>query len=811
MSITVDGRPVEARPGELVIAAAQRYGVYIPRFCYHERMAPVGMCRQCLVEIDTGRGPALQVSCMAPVAEGMVVHTASDQVRKAQEGVLEFLLINHPLDCPVCDKGGECPLQDHTMSHGPGESRFVEEKRHYEKPIPISELVHLDRERCILCDRCTRFADTVAGDPLISFVSRGNNTQVLTFPDQPFRSYFSGNTVQICPVGALLATPYRFKARPWDLEQAESTCTSCSVGCRVAVQSSRNQLVRKQGIDSDPVNWGWLCDRGRFDYEALNSDDRLRVPLVRRGDQLVEASWAQALDAAAFAISQAVEQHGPGSVALLGGARGTNEDAYAWAKLAKGVIGTDSVDAQLADGLPPDLIDGLPPATIDEVCAARTVILLGPDLKEELPVLYLRVRDAAERRTTRLLELAPRTTGLTPYTWKSWRYRPGEQGDLVRRLTSGDDGEEITRQLATGPVAVVLGRANLAESDAYTVDAALALHTSLPGARFLTVPRRGNVRGALDAGLAPGRAPGRARLDDAAGLGDLWASRPADAGRNATAILQAAAAGQIACLVLLGSDPVSDFPDRDLARRAIAGAGAVVAVDTYLSESNRRADVVLAAAGWAEKPGTTTNLEGRVTTVAHQVTPVGSARADWILAADLAFRLGADLGIESPADALAELAKVGPSHAGITADELRTRRDGILAESGSVGLPAPAPPPSLPQQGGYSLRLVTSRRLYDDAALVRHSPHLAPLAPGARLFLHPTDFERLGVAAGTEVRVKNGPRSMALAAHPDPGVVRGTAWVPFNQPDAPVAELIDITAPVTDVQVDTLASPTEGA
>ena len=242
------------------------------------------MCRMCLVEVDSGRGPQLTPSCMVTVAPDMKVDTESATTKRAQEGILELLLANHPLDCPVCDKGGECPLQDQAFSHGPGESRYVEEKRHFEKPIPISDLVLLDRERCILCDRCTRFADEVAGDPLISFTQRGNQTQVMTFPDEPFASYFSGNTVQICPVGALTATPYRFKARPWDLEQVESTCTTCSVGCRIVVQSSRDQLVRYLGVDSDPVNWGWLCDRGRFNFEArqLRRPPR-RAARARRG------------------------------------------------------------------------------------------------------------------------------------------------------------------------------------------------------------------------------------------------------------------------------------------------------------------------------------------------------------------------------------------------------------------------------------------------------------------------------------------------------------------------------------------------
>ncbi len=274
VTLSIDGKEINAKGGELLIEAAEKAGVFIPRFCYHNRLPQVGMCRMCLVEVKGPRGFSLQPSCYLPVSEAMEVITQSEKVKKAQDGILEFLLINHPLDCPTCDKGGECPLQDQTLTYGPGESRFAEEKRHWEKPIAISELVFLDRERCIQCDRCTRFADVVAGDALIEFIGRGDHTEVNVFPDRPFSSYFSGNTVQICPVGALTATPYRFKARPWDLSQVESSCMACSMGCRIMVQSSQNGLTRYLGLDSDSVNHGWLCDKGRFGFEAVNSADR---------------------------------------------------------------------------------------------------------------------------------------------------------------------------------------------------------------------------------------------------------------------------------------------------------------------------------------------------------------------------------------------------------------------------------------------------------------------------------------------------------------------------------------------------------
>ncbi len=619
--MTINGRAITARKGELVIAAAQRHDIYIPRFCWHERMSPVGMCRMCLVDIDTGRGPMLQPSCMVTVAPDMKVETESPAAKLAQEGVIELLLANHPLDCPVCDKGGECPLQDQAYSHGPGESRYVEEKRHFEKPIPISDLVLLDRERCILCDRCTRFADEVAGDALIHFTQRGNETQVMTFPDLPFSSYFSGNTVQICPVGALTATPYRFKARPWDLAESETTCTTCSVGCRMTVQSSRDNLVRHLGVDNDAVSWGWLCDRGRFNFEAVNSTERVdRAARSQRrsgpgGAQesrsFSETSWTVALAAVAKALRTTIDAGRAKRIALLGGARGTNEDAFAWAQLAD-AIGIEHRDAQLGDGLPAELLD-LPRATIDSTAAAPTVILLGPDLKEELPVLHLRLRDSAVRKQSRLIELGPVATGLTQLAWRSLRIESGGAAAAAAALSD----PLVVDQLRLGPVVIVAGRANLAESTQSAAATVRAVYDAVaavqPDVTVLPALRRGNVVGALQLGL-----------------------RPRPGGLDAAGILAAAAGGEIDILVLLGADPLADFPDAELAKQAIDRAGVVVALDAFLTESAALADVVLPASMFAEKSGTTTNLEGRVTTVAERVTPAGTSRADWMVAAELA-------------------------------------------------------------------------------------------------------------------------------------------------------------------------------
>jgi NADH-quinone oxidoreductase subunit G len=942
ISIILDGRTVAARPGEMLIAAAERAGTYIPRFCYHPRMEPVGMCRMCLVEVDSPRGATLQPSCFIAVAEGMSVDTRSDKVKKAQDGVLEFLLANHPLDCPVCDKGGECPLQDQTLAYGPGESRFIEEKRHFEKPIAISDLVLLDRERCIQCARCTRFADEVAGEAQIDFAGRGEQVEVATFPTEPFSSYFSGNTVQICPVGALTATPYRFTARPWDLDQVESTCTTCSVGCRVAVQSSSNRLTRLLGIDSDPVNHGWLCDKGRFAFESVNGDEvdaapveaaladeavdvapataaqvvslgatrgqflgearetgrfehgRLIEPQVRKNGELVSVSWGEALAAAAAGLEAAEGAGGPAAVALIGGARLTNESAYAWAKLAKGIIGTDSVDAQLGDGLPADLVLGLPRATIDAACAAPLLITLCGDLREELPVLFLRLREAVIGGTA-LIEVSPTPTALSRLATAALPIRPGD-APLAARALCGDDS--AASSLATHPegpaigdaalaaaraalaghadgegVVIVIGRGSYAESGEVAAEAARVLAAALPKATFLPALRRGNVFGAIDMGLAPGLLPGRVSLEAGRDwFTAAWGSLPAGPGRDTAAIL-ASMAGEgegapITSLILLGADPLSDFPDRAVAEKALSAGHFIVAVTGHPSESvDTYADVVLPCAVAHERPGTTTNIEGRVTRLGHKLTAPGFAWPDWMIASELAAALGGDLGVSSANDLADELHLTAPAYAGLTAAVLNSdvAHDGILVpitpgfvgradvdpidpvalpgvesverqgappRSGSAGGDgtvqariatvgsAPALisglPPSVPEAShvppadNYALRLVATRRLYDAGNSVTGSPSLTPLVPVLAARANPYDLDRLGAGSGDRVKVRSARGELVLTAEADSAVPKGVVAVYFNVPDgsaAPgnaVATLIDSRSPVTDVRMESV-------
>ena len=865
VTVTIDGKSIEARPGELLIKVAQDNGIYIPRFCWHERMKPVGMCRMCLVEVDGIRG--FPPACTMPVSEAMVCHTDTDSVKAAQDGVLELLLINHPLDCPVCDRGGECPLQDTTLAFGPVESRFVEEKRHFEKPIAISDLVLLDRERCIQCARCTRFADEIAGDPLISFVDRGDHTQVLNFPDDPFSSYFSGNVVQICPVGALTAKPYRFKARPWDLATVETSCTTCAVHCRGAVQSSSNQIVRLLGVDSEPVNQGWLCDKGRFGYEHVHSAARVLTPRV--GGR--EASWPQALDAAVAELKSAKNLHGGGAIAMIGGASGTNESAYAWARLTKGVIGTDNVDAQLGDGIAAEVVLGSDRAQISDLDNAAAIVLCAGDLKEELPVLFLRVKRAALELGVPLVDLSAAPHGLSKYVTHALGAAPGEQGLVAEQLASAIGGatpanETIaaaTRSIGSreGNIVVILGRTSLAERDDTVVSAAAALG-ALPRVRFLSALRRSNVHGALEAGLAPGFLPGRVSLDSGrVHFTSNWGSVPAERGLGTEGILRACAEGKIHVLVLVGADPLADFPDRSLAKQALDTVGVVIAIDAFETPSNRRAKVFMPCTLWAEQGGTVTNLEGRVQRVSRKVSASGLALDDWRIASELAQRMGSDFDLETVDEITEEFSRVAPAWAGASTATIRNARDGVVlpfadhlgevvfrrggssldieyslswepirADGDDVAVEASdvdetaeidrtiatedaltlfvwdrvVAPRSIPQRDAYALRVNVGRKLYDGGRIVAESPSLVGLKKAPTMLVYSADAARLGGLSGESVTATSSRGSITVELKAARGIAPGTASLGFSADGTGASELIDASVSVTDIRVETL-------
>ena len=771
VAVTINGIEHQVPSGDLLIKAAQDNGTYIPRFCWHERMQPVGMCRMCLVQIETPRGPMLVTACTNTVADGMVVDTENREVKKAQEAILEFLLANHPLDCPVCDKGGECPLQDQALAYGPGESRFVEIKRNYEKPIPISDLVLLDRERCILCARRTRFSDEISGDPLIEFKDRGNTTQVNTFPDLPFSSYFSGNTVQICPVGALTAKPYRFRARPWDLQKVESSSMFDTAHPRIEIHSSQNEILRYTGVDNDQTNHGWLSDKDRFGFEYLRSEDRLTRPMIRRDGSLIGVDWGEALAVVANRLQLIKEEDGGEALAVIGGAQGTNEDAYALARFAREVLGTPHIDSRLDDALASQFLAATADrALISDIDDADTILVWGPDLKEEHPTLYLRVRRAAQELGKTLIVVHPRATGLDDRATHKLTYRPGGGPEFLQNL---EDQLEVAEDLTARKVVAIVGRPGLTESYQLPEAVAAYVRQRAGSARILPLNSRANTYGALDMGLAPDLLPGR-----------VMADRP---GKSTREIMAGLESGEIRGLLLVGADPLMDMPDPRIAEEALYNAEYVVAIDLFHNASNDNADVLLPAAGFAEKEGTITNIEGRVQKVNRMRPAPGSGRPDWSIIDDLSSHMDAPLGLASAEIIAKEIAEALPLYQGVTHDYLEWEaRDGaVVPVQGSqpfdyvpVGVGASKTP-------GAQFVLHRGRTMYDDGVRLRHCASLHPLAPGAVAHLNPADAPGLGVTSGSAVIVTTGHGEGVFTAVLDEGTPSGVVYVPANQPGAP--------------------------
>lgn len=788
VKVTINGEEMHLRGGELLIKAAQDAGTYIPRFCWHERMNPVGMCRVCLVEVKTSGGSRLVPACTTHVTDEMVVETESETAKKAQEAILEFLLANHPLDCPVCDKGGECPLQDQALSHGPGESRFVEIKRTFEKPIPISDLVLLDRERCILCDRCTRFCREISGDPLIEFMSRGNKTEVNTFPEHPFASYFSGNTVQLCPVGALTAKPYRFKARPWDLHKVESSSLQDTAHPRIEIHASQNQILRYTGVDNDATNHGWLSDKARFGFEYVHSEARLSAPLVRRDGEYVEVGWAEAIDIVADRFGLIRDEDGGDAIAVIGGAQGTNEDAYALSKFARVALQTNNVDCRMDDALASHfLASTVDRAVINDLDEADTILVWGPDLKEEHPTLYLRARRAAQELGKTLVVVHPRATGLDDRATHSLTYRPGGGFELLRRLSEGEH-PEVTAALQAEKVVALVGIASLADGPQLAESVAAFVRERARSVSLLPLNSRANTYGALDMGLAPDLLPGRVNLgpDGCARLADDWGEIPTLPGKDTKQILESLESGDVRGLLLVGADPVGDMPSPSVASEALEAAEWVVAIDMFINESSKHADVILPAEGFTEKEGTVTNVEGRVQKVNHIRPGPGQSRPDWAMLDDIAHRMGSELGLASPEAIAKEIAKNAPAYRGVSWDLLEwDERDGVVVPI--EGEPALSHiPVSLEGSAAPTadLTLHVARTMYDDGVRLRHSPSSHTLAPGPKAHINPADAPRLGARAGEPIRLVTREGEGDFAVVLDEGTPSGVVYVPFNQPDA---------------------------
>ncbi|MER5442074.1 NADH-quinone oxidoreductase subunit G [Streptomyces sp. NPDC002790] len=626
VSLTIDGIEISVPKGTLVIRAAEMLGIEIPRFCDHPLLDPAGACRQCIVEVEGQRKP--MASCTITCTDGMVVKSqlSSPVAEKAQKGVMELLLINHPLDCPVCDKGGECPLQNQAMSHGQADSRFEGKKRTYEKPVPISKQVLLDRERCVLCARCTRFSNQIAGDPMIELIERGALQQVGTGEGDPFESYFSGNTIQICPVGALTSAAYRFRSRPFDLVSSPSVCEHCAGGCATRTDHRRGKVMRRLAANDPEVNEEWVCDKGRFGFRYAQKPDRLTHPLVRDAEsgELRPASWPEALETAARGLAAA-----RGRTGVLTGGRLTVEDAYAYSKFTRIALDTNDIDfrarvhsSEEADFLAARVagrgrdLDGSG-VTYTKLEKAPAVLLVGFESEEEAPGVFLKLRKAWRGHGQKVYSLSTYATrGLEKAGGTLLPAAPGTEPEWLDALASGvglEDGGADAAQALRGEGAVIVVGERVASVTGGLTAAVRA--ASATGAELVWIPRRAGERGAVEAGALPSLLPGgrpatdsRARDQVAAAWG--VAELPHRFGRDTGQIVEAAATGELGALVVAGVE-VADLPSPARAREALHEVGFLISLEQRPSEVADHADVVLPVAAVAEKAGTFLNWEGR--------------------------------------------------------------------------------------------------------------------------------------------------------------------------------------------------------
>jgi NADH-quinone oxidoreductase subunit G len=773
VTVTIDGITVTVPKGSLVIRVAEQLGIEIPRFCDHPLLDPVGACRQCLVEVEGQRKPV--ASCTTTVADGMVVKTqrTSPVAKKAQEGQMEFLLINHPLDCPMCDKGGECPLQNQAMSTGRTDTRFYDRKREYPKPIAISSQVLLDRERCVLCQRCTRFSDQIAGDRFIDLMERSAAEQIGTF-GEPFQSYFSGNTVQICPVGALTGTQYRFRARPFDLVSTPSMCEHCAAGCAQRTDWRRNKVLRRLAGDDPAVNEEWNCDKGRWAFQYANATDRLTHPLVRdeRTGELREASWAEALAVAAEGLRRARE--GAGAAVLTGG-RLTVEDAYAYGKFARVVLGTNDIDfrarplsAEETEFLASSVVGTM--VTYDDVERAPVVVIVGLEPEEECPILFLRLRKASRTGRQAAYAVAPfASPGVEKISASLIRAVPGEE---ARILTEHAGLREALRH--EGAVLIV-GERLATVRGGLSAAAKLAAET---GAKLAWVPRRAGDRGAVEAGCLPNLLPGGRPVADPAAraeIGAAWDLEPGTIsgtpGRDTDQIIAAAARGELGALVVAGVDP-ADLADPRLAEQALDAVPFLVSLEIRRSAVARRADVVFPVAPMVEKAGTYVNWEGRLRP--FEAVLSSYAMTDARVLDTLAAELGVTLGVPDVPTIRRELAALQPTAAPRPA------------------APTVAPGP-VPEPGEGQAVLATWHHLLDLGSLQEGDEHLAGTRRTPVVRISKATATELGVADGAPVTVGTERGALTLPVRitdmPDRVV-----WLPTNSPGATVRRTLGATA-----------------
>jgi NADH-quinone oxidoreductase subunit G len=805
VTFTIDGLEVTAPENSMLVDAAKHGDVEIPVFCYEPKLgAPVGACRMCLVEVEGI--PKLQTGCSTPVKDGMVVHTHTDRVKQAQEAVVEFLLINHPLDCPVCDKGGECPLQDISFGWGGGRSRFIEPKRHFQKPLALSPLVAIDRERCILCYRCVRFSQEIAEDYQLVLEERGAHTYVATFDGHPYVAPFSGNIIELCPVGALTSQPYRFRARPWDIEGSGSVCGLCPSQCNVTFTVRDDRVLRVLGRDHAEVDDGWLCDRGRFAYQSIHVDERVTRPMIRDGGELREVSWERALDEAASALGRA-----RGRVGAIAGGVTTNEEGFLLQRLMREGLDSPDLDSRAGGTLALDLHRALgapaAQATVADLEFAHAVLVLDCEPVDDMPIVDLRIRKGVRRHGVKLSVATSRPSSLDRNAASSIRFAPGGgEGfllalsaafDLGRRSEAERLAQEagvgfdalraLVRTLQAGDDVVILYGERLVSGPrgAQAAQALLELAGRLDllggraGAGLLCVPASPNGRGLAEAGVLPNAGPGLAETA---------------AGRDAAAIAASAREGELTALYLLHCDPVTELPGRAGWEAALERATTVIAHANFLTDGVREhATVVFPAESYAEKEGTLTHPDGRVQRLRAAIGHPGDTRAEWSIIADVARRVGLDLGILTGPMATAQLVEAVPFYAGLTLEEIGGKGVRWPAREAAGAFPtaeASAPegePPAAPVANGR-LRLGTFRSIWN-ATEVRVSPALRFLHPEMRVEMAPADAQRLELFQGDRVVVGADGQTIDATVTVRAATPEGSVFLETNVLEGPLVEV----------------------
>jgi len=769
VTITIDGREVVAVEGEMLHDAARKGDVEIPYFCYEPKLGePVGACRMCLVEIEGI--PKLQTSCSTPVREGMVVHTRTEQVKEAQNSVVEFLLVNHPLDCPVCDKGGECPLQDISYGWGPGRSRVIDEKRHFEKPIELSPLVAIDRERCILCYRCVRFSQEVAEDSQLQLIERGDRTYVGTFDDRPYVAPFHGNITDICPVGALTSYTYRFRARPWDIEHAGSVCTLCPSQCNVSFTIRDEKVKRVVTRDNHDVDDGWLCDRGRYGFEMFDAPERVRGPRLKGG----EADWEQALEAVAEGLRA-------GRVAMIVG-DASNEEGFLLQRIVREALGSPNVDSRPSRGPKAGVLRRLAEpaisARVKDIDEADAILVLGTDPLHSSPILDLRVRKAVRRHGAKLVVATERPTALDGGAEAIARYAPGQAAHFVSELAAAIGGSEnVATPVAetlrdAGKVVVIWGERIAREDGAAEALLDVAKATSMAGtdgAGLLEIPDTTNARGLREAGCLPDAGPG------------LTATT---AGLSTEEIRAALISGEITSLILFGADPLRDFPDTPAWEEALTAADFIVSFSMHENATTAKSDVVLPLETHAEKDGTVTHPDGRLQRVRPSASRPENVLPNVIVLSELASKLGLDTGIDSQPTAFKALTSAVSFYNAITDEQIGGRgirwQDRNTPEPHQLLHPAEvevdAVRGSEPVSSDGELTLGTYRDLWA-GPITELNPPLKFLTPHQRIEISPQDAQRLDLENGEAVRVSQNGNAVDAAVLIKERIAPGTVFL----------------------------------